>query len=201
MSDSIVQSSGVGAVDGSAFGPAAAQSPTVQASAVPEVYRGKLRDRLRKRKPIEEIVDLGGGDRVLVKGMDVIAAEAMQSRVRSAEGDEPDSQAGIASRNPVMMRSMCFDPEDGSSLFGTGAVVAYADAAGHQQSLQDETHTVPVVDGWTDDEINGLPIGDVNKLMQAINRCMGLDGAPGKGSPSTGGADSSSSSPSESAAP
>jgi hypothetical protein len=189
------------AATGAAFGLPATVSEAV-VSAVPAAARGRLQDRLRKRKPIRELVDLGDGDVVLVKGMDVLAAEAMQARVRATEGDpeEEAAPASMASRNPIMMRSMCFDPETLEPVFGTGEIVAYRDPrTGEQQSLQDERFTEPVVDGFTDEEINGLPIGDVNKLMQAINRVMGLDGGPGKGSPSTGDADSSSSSPAVSA--
>jgi hypothetical protein len=168
-------------VDPATLAPAPAAAD-VAVSRVPAEARARLRDRLRARRPLEELVDLGDGDFVLVKGMDVYATEAMQNAMRSDEEDgvDPDAPTKITDLNPRMLRASCFDPETGESVYGTGQPVQQADGS-------------VVIDGFTDREINEQPIDVVNKLMAAINRVLGRTAAPGKDSPSTAATDSSSS--------
>jgi len=159
------------------------QIPT---SAVPAAFRGRLTDRLMKRQPRQKIVDLGDGDLILVRGMDAYAVEAMQERLAintdpDADPDEAEKPKKITEAQPGMLRTMCFDPEDGSSVFGSG------------QQIGVDEQGQPVIDGWTDHQINKLPMDVINQLMTAVNYVMGRGTEPGKDSPSTGDTDSSSS--------
>lgn len=152
----------------------------VQDSVVPEAMRARLTDRLKKRKPLTRLVDIGDGDTVLVKGMDAYTVEALNEK-RDPDAD-PDATPKITEKQPAMLRVMCFDPDSGEALFGTGEQVG-VDAQTDQ----------PIVDGWTDREINELPMDVTNKIMEAVNYVMGRTSEPGKDSPSTPATASSSS--------
>lgn len=174
----------VSAAPFSAPSPEAMQTPAPEAtvSAVPAAARGRLSDRLQKRKVKEVTVDLGDGDLVLVRGMDVVAVEEMNEAIRREDGDEAEgAPTKITKVNPRMLRLMCFDPEDGSRLFGTGQQIGV-----HPETDQ------PIIDGWTNEQINALPMDVVNRLMSAVNEVMGRTSEPGKDSRSTDAAASSS---------
>lgn len=152
-------------------------------SAVPAPLRARLTDRLQKRVPRETVVDVSengdGSDRILVRGMDSYAIEKLtEGQAPPEEGQTPK----ITENQPRMLRAMCFDPEDGSSLFGSG----------NQVGVHPETDQ-PIIDGWTDVQINKLPMDVTNKLMTAVNFVMGRGAEPGKDSPSTPDTASSSS--------
>lgn len=178
------------AVQAAPFQPPAAEAlqqpvPPVEATItpVPAEHRAKLTDRLKKRQVKTKLVDLGDGDVVLVRGMDVVAVEAMNESMREEDEElEPGATPKLTKTNPRMLRHMCFDPETGESVYGTG----------RQIGVDPETDQ-PIIDGWTDAEINAQPMDVVNQLMTAVNEVMGRTSEPGKDSLSTGGAASSSS--------
>ncbi|AYD87361.1 hypothetical protein SEA_VALENTINIPUFF_66 [Microbacterium phage ValentiniPuff] len=189
MTDSTGAAFGVTAPAPLEVNPAALQQP-VQAtatvteapavSAVPAAARERLTDRLHKRQVREKLVDIGDGDQVLVRGMDAYAIESLNAG--DDDSIDEDSKPKITEQQPRMLRAMCFDPIDGSKLFGTG-----------EQIGVDPKTDQPIIDGWTDHQINKLPMDVLNPLMSGVNYVMGRGTEPGKDSPSTPDTASSSS--------
>lgn len=161
---------------GAAFGvPAPAievvqESPATAPAGVPAAMRARTKDRLKKRAVKRAIARLDGEEEGDFTDVLVIGLKSGQmDEIRALfppqeEGDDTPQAVGPMQR--AMFKLMCFDPEDETPLF----------------------------DDWTDAEFDDFPLADGNVIMKAIAIVNGQTSEPGKGSPSTAGDDSSSSS-------
>lgn len=148
---------------GASFGVApVTPAPLVEQSAVPEAARAALKDRLKKREVKRALAVLDDETTVLVTGLRSRQMDAI--RALAQQDEEEGTETSVTTTQAQMFRLMCTDPETGEKVF----------------------------EDWSDEDFAEFPLADATIIMQAIAVVNGKTSAPGKGSPSTGDADSSS---------
>lgn len=131
-------------------------------SRVPEAARARLTDRLKKRRVMHALAQFEDGEAVLVKGLE--SGQMDEIRAASRDEDDPDAEVDTTQLNNKMLRIMCYDPETDEKVF----------------------------EHWTDEELATFPLADLAVIMTSISIVNGNTPAPGKESPSTAAAASSS---------
>lgn len=149
-------------------------TPPATVSAVPEAARSRLTDRLKKREVKKAIAVLPPDDPndeptlILVTGLESGQMDELREMARDDEEDESD-KVNVSRSQARMFMAMCTDPETGEKAF----------------------------EGWEEDDFKHFPLADASIILRAIGQVNGQTSEPGKGSPSTADADSSSKSHSE----